>query len=148
MTSSNGNIFRVTCLLRGEFTAHRWIPHRKTSDAELWSFLWPANERTVEQTVETPMIWDAIALIMRSLQCIFKFRFEEAQNCQKPYSLFTGLGERVQLCHAFRHKTTFVPTILMYYSQKLDKRITFDMKQILKLIRYRVAMFPWKCLIS
>ena len=36
MTSSNGNIFRVTGHLRGEFTGHRWIPHTKASDAEIW----------------------------------------------------------------------------------------------------------------
>ena len=29
MTSSNGNIFRVTAHLCGEFTGHRWIPHTK-----------------------------------------------------------------------------------------------------------------------
>ena len=29
MTSSNGSIFRVTGLLCGEFTNHRWIPHKK-----------------------------------------------------------------------------------------------------------------------
>ena len=40
MTSSNGNIFRVTAPLCGEFTGHRWIPHSKASDAELWCFLW------------------------------------------------------------------------------------------------------------
>ena len=34
MTSSNGNIFRVTGHLCGEFTGHRWIPLTKTSDAE------------------------------------------------------------------------------------------------------------------
>ena len=39
MTSSNGNIFRVTGLSCGEFTGHRWIPHTKASDAELWYFL-------------------------------------------------------------------------------------------------------------
>ena len=38
MTSSNGNIFRVTGHLCGEFTGHRWIPHTKASDAELWCF--------------------------------------------------------------------------------------------------------------
>ena len=38
MTSSNGNMFRVTGLLCGEFTGHRWIPHIKASDAELWCF--------------------------------------------------------------------------------------------------------------
>ena len=31
MTSSNGNIFRVTGLLCGEFTGHRWIPRTKAS---------------------------------------------------------------------------------------------------------------------
>ena len=38
MMSSNGNIFRVTGPLRGEFTGHRWIPHTKASDAKLWCF--------------------------------------------------------------------------------------------------------------
>ena len=40
MTSSNGNIFRVTGLLCGEFTGHRWIRRPKAIDADLWSFLW------------------------------------------------------------------------------------------------------------
>ena len=44
MTSSNGNIFRVTGPLCGEFTGPRWIPHTKASDAELWCFLWTALE--------------------------------------------------------------------------------------------------------
>ena len=30
MTSSNGNIFRVTGLLCGEFTGHRWIPPQRS----------------------------------------------------------------------------------------------------------------------
>ena len=38
------NNFRVTGLLCGEFIGHRWIPHTKTSDAELWCFLWSAPE--------------------------------------------------------------------------------------------------------
>ena len=38
MTSSNGNIFRVTGRLCGEFTRHRWIPPTKVSDAEHWCF--------------------------------------------------------------------------------------------------------------
>ena len=38
MTSSNGNIFRVTSHLCGEFTGPRWIPRTKASDAELWCF--------------------------------------------------------------------------------------------------------------
>ena len=39
MTSSNGNILCVTGHLCGEFTGHRWIPHTKASEAELWCFL-------------------------------------------------------------------------------------------------------------
>ena len=48
MTSSNGNIFRVTGPLCGEFTGHRWIPRTKAIDAELWCFLWSASEQTIE----------------------------------------------------------------------------------------------------
>ena len=43
MTSSDGNIFRVTGQLCGEFTGPRWIPRTKASDAELWCFLWWIN---------------------------------------------------------------------------------------------------------
>ena len=60
MTSSNAKIFGVTGLLCGEFTCHR----TKASDAELWCFLWSTSEPTDEQTIETQVIWDAIALIM------------------------------------------------------------------------------------
>ena len=41
MTSSNGNIFRVTGPLHalcGEFAGDRWIPRAKAIDAELWCF--------------------------------------------------------------------------------------------------------------
>ena len=34
MTSLNGNIFRVTDHLCGEFTGHRWIPRTKASEAK------------------------------------------------------------------------------------------------------------------
>ena len=44
MTSSNGNIFRVTGHLCGEFTGPRCIPCTKASDSELWCFLWSASE--------------------------------------------------------------------------------------------------------
>ena len=41
------------------------VPLAKASDAELWCFIWSASEQAVEQTIETPVIWDAIA----SRQC-------------------------------------------------------------------------------
>ena len=64
MASSNGNIFLVTGPLWG--AGGRWIPLTKANDAELWC-LWSAPEQTIEQTIETPVIRDAIALIMTSL---------------------------------------------------------------------------------
>ena len=64
MTSSNGNIFCIAGLLWGESTGHQWIPLAKASDAELWCFLWSVPEQTIEKTIEMPVIWDAIMLIM------------------------------------------------------------------------------------
>ena len=63
---SNGNIFRVTGPLWGESAGHRWITLTKASDAELGYFLWSAPEQTDEQTIEAPVIWNAIAFIMLS----------------------------------------------------------------------------------
>ena len=40
VTSLNGNIFRITGPLCGEFTSCRWIPRMKASDAEVWYILW------------------------------------------------------------------------------------------------------------
>ena len=67
VTSSNGNTFRVTGPLWGERTGHRWIPFTKASEAGLLCFLWSAPEQTIEQTIETPVIWDVIALIRTPL---------------------------------------------------------------------------------
>ena len=64
MTSSNGNIFLITGSLWGESNGHRWIPLTKAIDVELWYFLSSAAEQMAEQTIETPGIWDAIALNM------------------------------------------------------------------------------------
>ena len=46
MTSSNGDIFRITGHLCGEFTGHRWIPRTKASDAELWFFFFDLRPNT------------------------------------------------------------------------------------------------------
>ena len=46
MTSSNGNIFRITIPFWGESTGHRWIPLIKASDTELCCFLRSVPEQT------------------------------------------------------------------------------------------------------
>ena len=40
MTSSHGNIFRITGHLCEEFTSHQWISLKKTNDVELWCFFY------------------------------------------------------------------------------------------------------------
>ena len=68
MKLTNRYTFRViTSPLWGESTGHRWIRLTKTSDTKFWSFLWSAPEQMVKQTIETPVIWDAIAPIMTLL---------------------------------------------------------------------------------
>ena len=58
MTSSNGNIFRVTGHLCGEFTGTRWILRTKASDAELWFYYLRPNKLLSKQSwgwwFETP----------------------------------------------------------------------------------------------
>ena len=66
MTSSIRNIFRVTGSLWGESTGHWGIPSDVASDVERWCFLWYEPKQTVEQTLETSVIWDAITLIITS----------------------------------------------------------------------------------
>ena len=66
LTSSHGNIFCVTGPFWDESIGYRWIPLTKASDIELLCFLWYEPEQTVEQT---PMIWEAMVLIMTSLYC-------------------------------------------------------------------------------
>ena len=48
MTSSNGNIFRVTGPLEGKSTGHRCILLTKGTGAKLWCFPWSAPEQTVQ----------------------------------------------------------------------------------------------------
>ena len=52
MSSSNGNISRVTGHLCGEFTCPRGIPRTKASDAELWYFFFDLrrNKRLSKQS--------------------------------------------------------------------------------------------------
>ena len=44
-----------------------WIPLTKASDTDLWCILWSVPAQTAEQTMEMPVVWDAIALIRTSL---------------------------------------------------------------------------------
>ena len=93
MTSSNGNIFLVTGRLCGEFTGHRWIPHTKASDAELWCFLWSApwingwvNNREAGDLGRNHAHYDVIVMIL----------------CRQTWSSLLYTGEPVWNDHLYK----------------------------------------------
>ena len=57
----------LLALSEGNLPVIGGFPLTEASGAGLWYFLWSATEQTVEQTIKTPVIWDAIAFIMKSL---------------------------------------------------------------------------------
>ena len=67
MTSSNRKIFRVTCLCEGNPQVIGEFPSQRQVTRSFDVFL---DQQTIEQTIETPVIWDAIELIMTSLQYV------------------------------------------------------------------------------
>ena len=85
MTSSNETFSALLGPLCGESTGHRRIPLTKASDAELRCSLWSAPEQTVEQTIETRVIWEAIATIITSLLwqiVLFIYRSIQGNNTE------------------------------------------------------------------
>ena len=65
---------------------HRRIHRTEASVVELRCFLWSAPEPTLEQTVETLVIWDATALIMTS----FWWKYWNNVDFAKVHMVFTG----------------------------------------------------------
>ena len=82
MTSSKGNIFRVTDHLWGESTGHRWIPLTEASDAELWCFLWSAPEQMGNQTIEPPVIKTQSRSLWRHCNGFNALRYSDTIWCQ------------------------------------------------------------------
>ena len=66
MTSSKINIFQVTGPCEGNSPVTGEFPSQMPVTRSFDVFLF-APEQTVEQTIETLVSWDAIALIMTSL---------------------------------------------------------------------------------
>ena len=100
MTSSNGNIFRVTSPLWGESTDHRWMPLQKASDEELWCFLWSPLEQTVEQ--KAGHRWDAIALVRRHSNIMNKLILRGTRL------ITLGLRQKL-VCGVWRHRIGLCP---------------------------------------
>ena len=75
--------FPHTGPLWGEPTRRKLDSHTKTSDTKHWCFLWCSCEQTFEQTVEMPVIWDAMALIVTWHQCNVNWKLRQINEKQK-----------------------------------------------------------------
>ena len=145
MTSSNGNIFRVTGLLWEEFAGHRWIPLTKASDAELWFFYPRMNKRMDKQLrrwrFETPS---------RSLwrRCNGTVLYQQSQECR---SVCVALGtscafQKIHLCSSHRN----INVILMITASLAMPQIsemTFDVVSDEKTTAFPLVavVSQWKC---
>ena len=119
MTSSNGDILRITGHLCGEFTGHRWIPRTKASDAELWYFLWSAPELVVEQTIVRLVIWDAIVPIMTSLQWMWKaFPCHDVVLWCVLHSAWTNYWTTSRVAGDFRRQSADVTSLYIIYHMR------------------------------
>ena len=120
MTSSNGNIFRVTGLLCGEFTGYRWIPLTKAIDAEHWCFLWSAPEKTVEYTIVRPLKTCAILVCTNKMRCKYIFTFIKKNPFVNSFDAGTGISREncvnnisadafanMKECFNYQHHFTF-----------------------------------------
>ena len=99
MTSSNGDIFRVTGHLCGEFTGDRWIPCTKASDVELWCSLlicvwingW-VNNRKAGDLRRYRAHYDVGVMRYLDLACGYSY------CCWPWYRLWCGRPARIRLC--------------------------------------------------
>ena len=66
VTSSNRNIYALLARCEGNPPVTVGFPSQRPGTQSLM-FLWSDPEQTVEHIIETPVIWDAISLIMTSL---------------------------------------------------------------------------------
>ena len=120
MSSSNGNIFRVTCPLWWEYTIHRCIPLTKASDTGHWCFLWSAPQQTLERTCDTSVfetpsrsLWhhcnDATCFdnktAARAPSQYPKRRLSvRSRQVSKPRDLYLELSDRSEIWQALRQQ--------------------------------------------
>ena len=106
MTSSNGNIFRVTDHLCGEFTGHRWNPRTKASDADLWCFL-RLNKRFSKRSwvwwFETPSrpSWRHCNAFFQDVYFCIPFNQEMCTRFALCYILYWGVLYQKQVSSAW-----------------------------------------------
>ena len=92
-----------------ETTGHRLIPLTKASDSELWCFLQSAAKQTVEQTIETPVISDAIWKLFWSV-----LSYKSNVNVTNSRQDWVSIQEVWQLSVGLSFDQTYRPIAIVY----------------------------------
>ena len=100
MTSSNGNIFRVTGPLCREFTGHRWIPHHKSqwrgalifSLICFWINAWVNNREADDLRRHCPH-YDVIVMVSQPLSVEVLVMASQSIVHLKDQAIMTRAGE-------------------------------------------------------
>ena len=108
MTSSNGNIFRVTGRLCREIIGHRWIPLTKAGDAELWCFLWCVPR--INGWVNNREAGD-----LRRYRAHYDFIATIRHNCDRIQTLYNFLN-LARICRSWQDIATNETYNLMWFS--------------------------------
>ena len=87
MTSSTEIIFRVQALCDGNHQVKAEFPRKgKVTRNFDRRFLWCVSEKKFEQTVEMPVIWDAMALIVTRRHCNVNCKLRQTNEKQKNWT--------------------------------------------------------------
>ena len=142
MTSSNGNIFRVTGHLCGELTGHQWIPHTgQWRGALTFSLIcaWMKVEQTIvrlviRDTIDLVKLWNFFSKAMKSVyngvvvMTKFRRRFRVCMKntyLQIPYTVITALFRILGLMiHEWRYENHFNGWFGFHYKHEVSLSVT------------------------
>ena len=124
MTSSNGNIFRVTGHLCREFTDPRWIPRTKASDAELWCFFdMRLNKRLSKQpwdcwfeTLSRPLWRHCIVLLVQHSP--YEHLMNDAYTVVCPVVSLCYIGNIIDNRLVSQMRATTVRGVICFWTKK------------------------------
>ena len=137
ITSSNRNIFHVTVTLCGESTGDRWIPLTKGQQHGPLMFLFCLSKQSVGQTLDWPVIRDAMAIIWRRRNDSFH------KKCKK---LDGVTGYLITFFKSkFKNRATWVWWLISYSYSGRKSPADWFLFLILCTFSLSNAWFYWNC---
>ena len=128
MTSLNGNISRVTGPLWGESIGHRWISLTKSSDADLWCFLWSSglgNNRDADDLrrcrahYDVTVVWQFYCVAVKNYDGLktHPYEFHMQARYRALHMKYIQISQEVH--------TTSVPCISIWFSWHFMRSFLF-----------------------